>query len=231
MKNVEVTVERGGRPAVAGMICRRFGSDVRVVHDPDGAPQLVGSDMAISISHSRRFAAIALHQWMRPGVDIEEPRLAQLGRVASRFLSERERRLWADDLLAAWTIKEAVFKAAGDASVALGLINISTPDVARLPDGRCFDLETRREADYTLTVAVERLPAEKEIALLDRLIGRQPENAAAIYRRGSLHVKLEHHGAALTDFNTAAALDPDGPAAAAAEGLRNILAFHLPLNP
>ena len=44
------------------------------------------------------------------GIDIEEARLMQLERVASRVLNPDETDF---DLLQAWTLKEAAFKAAG----------------------------------------------------------------------------------------------------------------------
>lgn len=50
-------------------------------------------------------------------------------------------------------------------------------------------------------------------------------DAAALYRRGQLNLQLGRLGAALSDFNRAAALDPASPAGAAAQGVRNVLNF------
>lgn len=69
---------------------------------------------------------------------------------------------------------------------------------------------------------------ERQIAALTRAIDANPADADAIYRRGSLHWKLGHRAAAITDFNRAAALDPSGPAPAAARLANGILDFNNP---
>ncbi len=71
---------------------------------------------------------------------------------------------------------------------------------------------------------------EQEISQLDAQIAATP-TAALLYRRGTLHWKLAHASAALSDFNASAALDPTGPAPAAAAHLRAILHFWNPANP
>ncbi len=150
----QIFVAPGGREAVAELIRRRFGADVRLVHDADGAPRLVGATEEISISHSRRFAALMVSPAGRCGVDIEEPRLEQLSRVKSKFLTPEE--LAAEvDLLAAWTAKEAVFKAAGTPGLGMSMIDtLSAPGFALIPDGRRFRLSTVVTSDYTLTSAL-----------------------------------------------------------------------------
>lgn len=87
---------------------------LRIRHNADGAPELEGSDEAISISHSRTHIAIALGGAAPLGIDIETPR-AQLRAVAPRVLSADELRVYGtapDGLLRAWTLKEALYKAA-----------------------------------------------------------------------------------------------------------------------
>ena len=82
-------------------------SDAEIGHLPSGAPVICGADRlaTISISHSRRPI----------GVDTEAAnRTRQLLRVAPRFLAPSQQ-CWATDpdlLLRAWTIKEAIYKAA-----------------------------------------------------------------------------------------------------------------------
>ena len=149
-----IYVTTGGREAVAQLITKHIGPEARLLHDPDGAPLLAGSDLHISISHSRHFAALMTDPTRRCGVDIEEARPEQLLKVRSKFLTDRELPLWADDLLTAWTIKEAVYKAAGTPGLALGAIDISRPGVATLPDGRRFALQSVVAPDYTLTSAL-----------------------------------------------------------------------------
>lgn len=152
---MNVYITKGGREAVPALIAEKLGPEVRVVHDPDGAPQLVGSPLSISISHSRRFAAIAVSDGAtRIGVDIEEPRIEQMRRVMSKFISEAEAPLWANRLPAAWTCKEAVFKAAGVPTIGLASIDLSTPGEARIPDGRRFRLQTVETDEYTLSTAL-----------------------------------------------------------------------------
>lgn len=151
---MNVYVAPGGRNSVAALIARTLGAGVRLLHDPDGAPLLGGSDMHISVSHSRDYAAIALHPTLRIGVDIEQPRPEQLRRVMAKFLNERETPLWADRLLAAWTCKEAVYKAAGLRNLALGAIDLTEPGIASLPDGRRFLLNITETTAYTLTTAL-----------------------------------------------------------------------------
>lgn len=74
---------------------------------------------------------------------------------------------------------------------------------------------------------------DRQIAELTALLKREPDNADALYRRGALHWKLGRHAAALSDFNASAAVNPDGPGATAARGVRGILDFTNPdlLNP
>ncbi len=152
-ESVRVIIEPGTRRDVARIVRERVGPDVRVIHEADGSPVLIGSTLNISISHSRHFVAIALHPTLRIGVDIEEPRLEQLGRVISKFLSDAELPLWRNRLLEAWTCKEAAFKAAGVAGIGLGSIDLTEEGVARVPDGRRFALRSTATAAYTLTLA------------------------------------------------------------------------------
>lgn len=111
---------RGNRPrrsaeteAVIQMLCDYFGCKVDLSHDENGAPFIAGCDKRISISHSKNYAGIAVSQH-RVGVDVEEPR-AQLRRVAERVLSVTELSYYGRSdalLLEAWTLKEALYKAA-----------------------------------------------------------------------------------------------------------------------
>lgn len=80
-------------------------------HEPSGAPSLAG--MFVSVSHSLTHAAVAVDAGRRIGIDVEGCRAAQLERVAHRFLSDDERRLFGSQamLQRAWAAKEAVFKA------------------------------------------------------------------------------------------------------------------------
>lgn len=91
------------------------GAEASFAHRPDGSPLVVGSGLRVSVSHSAKMAAVVVDDMAAVGVDIEEPRTAQLRRVAPRVLSEAEAAAYASDegLLRAWTLKEALYKAAG----------------------------------------------------------------------------------------------------------------------
>lgn len=101
--------------AVGDIIARFFGADACVGHRDSGAPYLVGrEDISLTISHSRDYAAVAFSAERTVGVDIEQWR-EQLVRVAPRVLSESEMAVYSATpalLLRAWTMKEALYKAA-----------------------------------------------------------------------------------------------------------------------
>ena len=101
--------------AAIDRLVERIAPGKKLVHEEYGAPLLEGSSVSVSVSHSRRFAALA---WAdRPisvGVDIEEMRPGQLERVAGRFLAAEEVDFYGaspERLLRAWTLKEAAYKA------------------------------------------------------------------------------------------------------------------------
>lgn len=98
--------------------------DIYVAHRESGAPYLaslsgVEEDLPeISISHSRTLGVLALAPGGTAlGIDTETPdRASQLVRLAPRFLSDAQIPYWGSSpatLFWAWTIKEAVYKAAG----------------------------------------------------------------------------------------------------------------------
>lgn len=101
--------------AVGNIIARFFGVDASIGHSDTGAPYLVGrEDISLTVSHSRDYAAVAFSAERTVGVDIEQWR-EQLLRVAPRVLSESEMAVYgisSDLLLRAWTMKEALYKAA-----------------------------------------------------------------------------------------------------------------------
>lgn len=99
--------------AISRLISYAFGPTARIAHHPSGAPYIIGSDASVSISHSRGYAAVAYSSAAIVGVDIEEPR-QQIARVAPRVLSDEEIARYSSPelLLRAWTLKEALYKAA-----------------------------------------------------------------------------------------------------------------------
>lgn len=84
-------------------------------HTADGAPCVAGNGVCVSVSHSRVRAALAVSLDGTPvGVDVETWR-GQLEKVAPRVLSREEIAAYGstrEGLLRAWTLKEALYKAA-----------------------------------------------------------------------------------------------------------------------
>lgn len=94
-------------------------------HYVNGAPFIelksgAGKDIFISLSHCRTGACIAISEDVKNfGIDIEEES-EKLQRVKEKFINEAESKFINDEqLLLAWTIKEAVYKAAGVSGLSL----------------------------------------------------------------------------------------------------------------
>lgn len=112
-----------------------LGYDARICHLDTGAPVVKAGELvlrSISISHSAKTAVLAIGwEGSAIGVDIEEQR-EQLAKVAPRFLSSEEQRIYGNSLerlAMAWTLKEAAYKAAGISGVDLRtMIDISRVD-------------------------------------------------------------------------------------------------------
>ena len=104
------------RQTVAAMLQEIFGCDTKLSHTDSGAPFIEGSHAAISISHSRQTAALAVSRdGTSVGLDIEGER-TQLAKVAPRVLSDKEMASYGSSLsllTTAWTLKEAAYKCAG----------------------------------------------------------------------------------------------------------------------
>lgn len=100
--------------AVESLLSGLYGDKVKVEHTAAGAPVLKGGDRVyISISHSENRAVVAINPSCPVGIDTETLR-PQLARVVSKFLSIKEQERCTDlkQLLIAWCIKEAAYKAA-----------------------------------------------------------------------------------------------------------------------
>lgn len=111
-----------------------FGEGSHLTHGEHGEPYITESpEVNISISHNRSHCLLAISKtYARIGVDVENPR-AQLLRVRDKYLTVREfiftRKLGPGELMPAltvlWTVKEAVYKAAGQPGLSLTDIEIS----------------------------------------------------------------------------------------------------------
>lgn len=119
---------------VAQLIHSYFGDSAELHHHQSGAPYIViGSHTyidngRISISHGAGVAALAISNDAAIGIDVECWR-DQLQHVASRFLRPEEMSIASNrqQLLTAWTIKEAVYKAAGLTNIELRDIHLPLP--------------------------------------------------------------------------------------------------------
>lgn len=115
-------------------------------HQPNGAPVLTGVDAMVSVSHCPGAVCIATGPLgKRIGIDAEcGLRGGQLKRVADKFLTPAQKAVWGGDewqLLRAWTIKEALYKAA--LAPGLTLHDIPLPGSLRLSCGGCLVLRGR----------------------------------------------------------------------------------------
>ena len=88
--------------------------DAALTHDPQGNPRLPGSDIHISISHTRGMVVVALNDDHPIGIDIEHEGRSAM-RVRLRFLhgDELEQITSPAEVLLAWTAKEAIYKLFG----------------------------------------------------------------------------------------------------------------------
>lgn len=124
-------------------------------HHDSGAPFLKGEGnqapaTGISLSHCRSGACIALGAITQQfGIDIEDVS-DKLARVAPKFINAREATFIGHDmLLSAWTVKEAVYKAAGTPGLSLrdGIDIMSvTAATSESPFGHDFPLEATAAA-------------------------------------------------------------------------------------
>lgn len=75
--------------------------------------------------------------------------------------------------------------------------------------------------------------AEKVLADIDRRLAQNPADAALLVERGKLLWGLDRRGEAISAYEQAAAIDPQGPAAPLLEHTRAIMDFFNPdlLNP
>ncbi|MDE7407917.1 MAG: 4'-phosphopantetheinyl transferase superfamily protein [Muribaculaceae bacterium] len=144
-------------PACVRRIIETICPGCHMDHDSHGAPYLTDSACHISISHCTSHIAVTFHPTLRHGVDVELPR-QQLLRIRPRFLSSAELRHYTslNDLLRAWTMKEAVYKAAAWPGLHLRHIILPLPGAscATLPDGRRFRITSFIHDGACITIAI-----------------------------------------------------------------------------
>lgn len=153
------TKREGERAGALHLLREMFGDpSVNIGHDPNGAPYLSNKNIFISVSHSGDMVAVAASTDVPIGIDIQTPS-PKLRRVASKFLSVADKVDISDDLalLQAWTIKEAVYKAALTPGLNLKAIIIkrmsvpnSLVEVENIGSFKCFSKNLPNGAILTI---------------------------------------------------------------------------------
>ncbi|MGP8214467.1 MAG: 4'-phosphopantetheinyl transferase family protein [Bacteroidia bacterium] len=85
-----------------------------IAYKANGKPFLPGRKELISISHSGKLAAIALHTSLAPGIDVEEIN-PKINKISSRFVSDSEKaylkqETLTEQLCIIWAAKEVLYK-------------------------------------------------------------------------------------------------------------------------
>ena len=146
--------------ATRQLVCEILSPTATIGHNPDGSPNIIGSNLNISISHSHNHVAIALNPHQRIGIDIESWR-DSLNIVREKFLTTHEIAVYNSPqlLLQAWTSKEAIYKAAGITGLPFHNILLpldTTKNIATVTHNSLninFELHTLTHTNYTLTLA------------------------------------------------------------------------------
>ncbi len=163
------------RAAVEGLLLEAFparGGFPALGHDASGAPFVPGRAESISVAHCGGLAALGVCCGGHGiGIDAETScRGDQLRRVAGKFLSDGQRTRWGGSealLLRGWTIKEALYKAAGIAGLPLHDITLPMEEALSWGEVGC-EVELRGRAfmlydieipwfDGDITLAVEKI--------------------------------------------------------------------------
>ncbi|MDR1879861.1 MAG: 4'-phosphopantetheinyl transferase superfamily protein [Tannerellaceae bacterium] len=100
--------------AVRVLLKALTGEEQQVAYHPDGAPFLPGSDLHISISHTKGYAAALVSERPETGIDIEY-RGNRIIKVRDRFMTPEEEasidpRHATEQLLIHWCAKETLYK-------------------------------------------------------------------------------------------------------------------------
>lgn len=129
---------------------RMMGYPAGYKHYENGAPYIITpTPIRMSISHSKRWAGVAVGQMDDPafGIDIEATDREQLERVLPRVLTPEELAMvneFENGATKAWTAKEAIYKAVGRNGVDfrrdIRLTDRQLKFAMFMPEQRCFKL-------------------------------------------------------------------------------------------
>jgi 4'-phosphopantetheinyl transferase len=142
-----------------------FKENVKVIYHADGKPYLRDKNESISISHSGKFIALITHPVLLSGIDIEVPS-KKVMKVASRFLSEKERSYLVDEqsVAIAWSAKEALYKIIGKeaidfaATLEIQPFNVASSGellIRFIKDGQDFQIAYEMNDRYTLAYCLD----------------------------------------------------------------------------
>ncbi|MDR0687833.1 MAG: 4'-phosphopantetheinyl transferase superfamily protein [Prevotellaceae bacterium] len=153
------------RTAALQLLHHTLGVEDALHHYPNGKPYLAADSHRISISHTRRCVAVALHPCREVGVDVEEISRS-FAKVAPRYLSAGELAHCRApvQLCVAWCAKETVYKLAGEEGVdfakhiLLNLLNVDEEgSLAALFAGKgkssCFTVHYKVIGDIAVAYA------------------------------------------------------------------------------
>lgn len=159
----ELSIEKRRRERLASLVLLKelAGSEYPVEYRPHGAPYLPGQSLSLSISHTRRYAAVLLSNQPAAGIDIES-RSSRMQPVRDRFLAPEEQAFIHpeaenDHALICWCAKETLYKMLGQREVSLtGHLHIRPFPYASA--GQIEVYETRTEARLSFTLAYRIFP-------------------------------------------------------------------------
>ena len=135
-----------------------FGRNVLLEHNPDGSPFINGIDKNISVSHSGETVCVAVSE-TKIGVDVQYWSNSLIN-AASKYLNEEELSAFSladrEQLLRAWTIKEAVYKLSGIKDLSLKAIDTRNEKNAVVNIGKELvnvPVYTHISTDFAISIA------------------------------------------------------------------------------
>ncbi|MBP5318257.1 MAG: 4'-phosphopantetheinyl transferase superfamily protein [Paludibacteraceae bacterium] len=146
------------------LLWRMFQTTVELLHRDNGAPYLSGRSEHISISHSKRFVAVASHPAQPVGIDVEV-NTDRAARLSQRFMNDGELASAPADwrlrekALAVWCAKEAAYKCLPVEGCDFRSDMWADFDGRKISvryQKRRFDFDCRLTPDYCLVVGTER---------------------------------------------------------------------------
>ena len=149
------------------MLLDLLGKEQIILNREDGSPYLADGKMRISISHTKYYAAILLHEAFAVGIDIET-RSERVVKIAGKFISDDE---YIDPSqrtvhqLLHWSAKESLFKLMNEQGVDFrhhlhihpftpGLKGVIAATETKTEQAQSFSLHYEVHPDFVLTWAI-----------------------------------------------------------------------------